>query len=376
MVFLALLVVPVLIAVFGFIFLKGITWKEFLAQLGVQMLIAGISAAVVSCQATSDTEVWNGVVTSKHSDRVSCSHSYSCNCHEKCTGSGKNRSCSQVCQTCYEHLYDIDWNVDTSNGERVEIDRVDRQGVLEPSRYTRVQIGEPTTIPHDFVNYIKAAPGTLFRHQGIKEKYGASLPSYPEVYDLYRINRVLTVGFSLPDASTWNDALSRLNAEVGRSKQANVILVLVRGHGQDWFYGLEEAWIGGKKNDVVLVVGVDDQLKAEWATVMCWTTQEIFKVQLRNDILDAGPLTVLNTMDVLKRDVNQYYARKPMADFKYLEANITPSTVQWVVTVIIGLLVAFGLTWLFQVQDVFGDDNPFKNFGGFGRRRRYNWQQF
>lgn len=57
MAFLLLLTIPLLLAIGGFILLKGITWKEFLVQVAVQVLIAGISAAILYFANIHDTEL-------------------------------------------------------------------------------------------------------------------------------------------------------------------------------------------------------------------------------------------------------------------------------------------------------------------------------
>src|SRR5271169_6686133 len=112
MVFFVLLAIPLLIAIGGFVLFKGkITPKEFALQMGIQLVVAGAAAAIVHYSSVHDTEVWNGVVASKKSEHVSCSHSYSCNCHScNCDSKG---NCSTCCDTCYEHLYDVDWDVFT-----------------------------------------------------------------------------------------------------------------------------------------------------------------------------------------------------------------------------------------------------------------------
>jgi hypothetical protein len=363
--FLILLGVPLVIAAFAFVFLNGITWKELACIAGAQLVIAGSSAGICSCANTHDSEIWNGRVTQKYSHHVSCEHSYSCNCHQVCSGSGKNRSCSEHCDTCYEHSYDVDWTVNDSVGQGWNIGRVDRQGLREPPRFSAVVIGEPTSGDHSYTNYIKAAPGTLFRHQGLKEKYAASLPENPQdVYDYYRLNRLVTVGFNVSQRQDWNAALSELNADLGSAKQANIILVLVMNQPDDWYYALEEKWVGGKKNDVILVVSVDEAMKPQWATVMCWTTNELFKVKLRDDVMNDPVLTRDAVMADLRTNVSQYFTRKPMKDFEYLSSSITPTPTEWWVTMIIGLVVAIGLIVFFQMNDVF-DEEDHRNDGGF-----------
>lgn len=367
--FFILLVVPLLVAVAAFIFLDGITWKEFLAQVGAQAVVAGISVAICYHSNTGDTEVWNGRVASKRSDHVSCSHSYECHCRMETTttGSGKNKTTTTTrkCDTCYEHSYDIDWTVRTTNGESIGIHRVDRQGLVEPSRWTDTVIGEPTSVPHSYTSYIKGSPDTLFRHQGQREKYKETVPVYPgQVYDYYRLNHFVNAGASVSDGKEWSGTLADLNADLGSAKQANILVVLTK-QPRDWFYALEETWLGGKKNDIVLVVGTKEDMTPDWVEVMAWTTDQTFKVKLRDDVLDEGPITPKATMDALRRNITAYHKRKPMKDFEYLKASIVPSTTHLVVALIIGLIVAIGLTWLFQVHDVFGDE------GGRVWRRKF-----
>lgn len=351
--------VPVLVALGCFLTSREITWKEFLVQIVVQLAIAGIAAGIVSCANTHDTEVWNGSVVSKKKVWVSCSHSYQCNCRETCTGSGSNRSCSTTCDTCYEHSNDWDWDVYTSNSETITINRVDRQGNHEPARWAAVALGEPTAVEHSYVNYVKGAPGTLFKRQGAIEKYASTIPKYPDrIYDYYKLDRLVTVGLSVPNAREWNIALEKLNAEIGSPRQVNIIVVLVNEEHREWYYALEEAWIGAKKNDVVLVVGVRADMMVMWSEVMTWTTDKTFVVKLRDDMFTiSNPLTPEVMTQKLRSNIVAYHKRKPMKDFEYLSSSIVPSTTQWVVTLIIGLLTSIGLSWLFHIHDVFGDES-------------------
>lgn len=353
--FLVIGIVLLLVPIGAFLISKQYCWKELAITVAVLFFISGISALICYHSNTSDTEIWNGVVTSKSKERVSCSHSYSCNCRNVCTGSGNNRSCSQVCDTCYEHINDWDWRVNTSIDESVNIQRIDRRGSDEPPRWTKVRIGEPFSSQRSYTNYIKAAPDTLFRHQGLQEKYKVSLPDYPDdVHDYYRLNRVVLVGSPpITEAQKWNESLSELNSRIGSQKQVNIILVLSKNKPRDWFYALEEKWVGGKKNDVVLVANLDDTGKPMWVEVMAWTTHPLFKIKLRDSFLELTKVEKDATISLLEVNILKYHKRKPMADFEYLKASITPSVTQWIVTLILGLLIASGLSWFFHHNEVF-----------------------
>jgi hypothetical protein len=355
--FLILFFVPLLGAAVAFLFLRGISLKEFGAIAGLIFLIAGASALIVSWAKTHDKEIWNGTIVDKKSVSVSCSHSYECNCKTKCTkDANKNENCRRVCQTCYDHSNDWDWRLYTSNNETIEIDRVDRQGASTPSRWSSAFIGEATALSRSYTNYIKGAPEAIFQDQTPPETYVASLPEYPiNTYDYYRLDRVLTVGLSLPEHNLWNQALTQLNAELGAKKQVNIVLILVKGYSRDWFEALVVHWLGGKKNDVILVVGVDDALEPQWVDVMAWTTNESFKSQLREAIRDLPTLSQDAVIRALRTQVSESYQRKPMKDFEYLRSVMKPSTLQWWLTLLICLLCTAGLLWIFERKNPFDE---------------------
>jgi hypothetical protein len=359
---LTLLLIPFLVAL-GFLFFGGkkFTLLDFAVQLGACILLTSICAGVIRYNNVSDTEQLNGKITAKHRDRVSCSHSYQCMCITSCDSKG---SCSQSCSTCYEHSYDIEWVVDTSIGHSFDIDRVDRQGLHEPARWDQVTIGEPFTMNHRTVNYIKAAPNTLFQYQGLTEKYKTALPTYPDnVYDYYHLNRLVTVGGSIPDASMWNKTLEEMNADLGARKQVNMVVVIVTNLPEEYFYALEQSWYGGKKNDAVLVIDVDSSGKIQWTNVMAWTGNKIFLVDLRDKVNAIGNLNREAILGVFRDSVEGSYVRKHMKDFAYLESSITPSLTQYIVSIILGLILSIGLGIYFE------NNNPFNEREGYNGYR-------
>lgn len=357
MVYLSLLILPLFVAVGFFLFSKcRVTWKEFLLHCLIQVIVAGSSVAIISRINTSDTEVLNGRITKKAQERVSCRHSYTCNCITTCSGN----SCSTVCSTCYEHAYDWDWAVYTTLGNRFVIRPVDSRGSKEPPRFTQVQIGEPYSKTNRYTNYVKASPGTLFKTSGAMDRFESKIPEYPlRIYDYHRLDRLVAVGVKVDDPKEWNDALSEANARLGtmpvKDKRSNAVVVLAGGLPQEFSYAIEQAWIGGKKNDIVVIVGVDEGLKPEWARVLAWTDHSIFRVSLRDAVLGMERLEPDLVAGAIVENVERHYMRKPMADFQYLAAQATPTPTQFMLSAILGLLVSFVVGTIFWHKDVFGD---------------------
>lgn len=371
MILLTLLIIPSLIALGSFL-LGGhrVTWQEFVGQLLAQLALIGTAMMVMYSMDTHDTEVWGGRVASKEREVVSCSHAYPCHCRP--VSCGKN--CTTVhCDICFQHRFDVDWTVKTTNGEGLEIDRVNSQGTIEPPRWTAVKIGEPTAVAHSYENFVKAAPDSLFRHQGLLEKYQDKLPLYPgKIYDYYRIDRLVQVDVQVPDPDAWNRPLEDLNASLGAEKQVNLAVVLVGNQPDDYYEALEQSWIGAKKNDVVAVIGTDGKA-IKWARIMAWTDSEMFRVQARDRLLDLKTLDPKLVLGAMSDTIKTLYVRKPMSDFAYLQESITPTPGQYVFLLIFGILTSIGIS-VFVVKNDIEEGGSATSRWDMSGRRNHHWR--
>jgi hypothetical protein len=351
-----LLVFPLLWPIVAkLIWKREMTVPEIGLNIGIVVLVVVAGWYTGRYSQVADQEVWNGKLLSKSSDHVSCSHSYDCNCKDVCTTNSKGqRSCTRKCDTCYEHRYDVDWNLHSSIGD-MTVSRVDRQGVQMPSRWARAAIGDPVADTHTFTNYVKGASDSLFSavaEQQALEKYKSTIPAYPlNVFDYHYVNRVLPVGVSMPDISDWNADLALRLRDLGPAKQVNWVVVVAKQGDPAWADALRVAWLGGKKNDVIVVFGTSNYPKIDWVRVLSWTDQELFKVQLRDELLAMGTLDRQQVFDVLEKHVKASFTRKHMRDFEYLENEIQPPT--WVVILLFVLSVvgSVGLSLYFVRND-------------------------
>lgn len=354
--FLLLLTIPFLVALGFFVFTKGtITLKEFLIHVGVQMLVAGISVWNIYDSNTGDYEVWAGKVINKKRQRVSCSHSYQCHCRtvRTCSG-GKTRTCtsSRVCQTCYEHSYDVSWFVYSSLDTRTSIGRVDRRGLRQPPRWTAVKIGEPWFETRKYTNYVKGASSTLFKHHGTSKKLLGQVPEYPgRVYDYYRINRATKSGKVNVNLHEWNHDLQELNSRVGPRKQAVVLVLFTNGQSKDYIYALKQAWTGAKKNDVVVVIDTDGK-NVNWIETLSWSKSTYFDIVLKDELNEIKVLDRLSILTTIENNIMKNFKRRSMKDFEYLKYDIKPTTSQLMWSLAIGLLISIGLGIFFHREDL------------------------
>jgi hypothetical protein len=325
---------------------KEFSWREFGIVVTINSVLILIVAALGYHANTLDYQLLNGEVTSKAREEVSCSHSYECHCRP--VSCGKN--CSKTkCDICYEHSHDYDYIAKTTVGDII-INRIDAQGVNTPPRFNRIKEHEPASVSASFTNYIKAAPDSLFNLSMLIDS-SIVVPEYPEVYDYYRVNRVLvTPDISFSGASQLNDLINDSLRTIGKIKEVNII-VIVTGKDRDFADAVKNKWLGGKKNDVVIMIGLD-QDKIKWANSFSFSKSDIVNVKLSHDIRDLEVLDVTKLHRIIIDDVTQYYERMDMEEFSYLMDTIDPPTWAIVIAAIFSIGFSIGLSLFMSRRDV------------------------
>ena len=336
-----------LVLLLFWIFSEEVCTKEALLQLTAQSVLIMLMCFLIKNAHLSDKEIINGKITSKDSAKVTCRHTYSCNCSTICTGSGNSRSCSRVCQTCREHFYDVDWFADDSTNNRTYISKVDRRGLKEPPRWSRIYIGEPVSHLSSYQNYIKADPDSLFKHESSNLDPNI-FPAYPnKVYDYYVVDRL--VSYKEIGSKEWNKLLRELNADIGPTVKANFILV-VTDKPSNWSKSLQRFWEGGKKNDIILVVGSVGE-SISWSDVIGLSYPD-FKVKLRNRVNEYGKLDK-NLLPVIRETILRDFKRRPMSEFEYLKESYKPTLGEWLLGAFISLILSIGLGIFFHMNEFF-----------------------
>lgn len=336
-----------------FIWQHRISFVEVFSQVGVISLVIFASIEGAKWSGLQDVEVWNGFVTGKKQERVSCEHSYSCNCRQSCSGSGTNRSCSTICDTCYDHPYDYDWRVYTNIGSW-NISRIDRRGSKEPPRWTKVAKDDPVSDTRLYSNYVLAAPHSLFNFENsLVEKYQGSIPAYPRnVYDYYHVDRVINLGVSGIDGKKWSAVLQERLSKLGSRKKVNAVIVLTTRTSPEFADAIRASWKGGKKNDVILVVSIGQTEEVLWSRVFSWSKKELFKIQLQDQVMGQGKFNMANTLDMLFEHINNGYVIMDMAEYEYLKKEMKPSTGALIGILIFSFLLNGLMTYFFHRNDV------------------------
>ncbi len=328
---LLLIFIPVLIFGSGIAwqlyYRQTISWQIFGGAALITIVIGVIMFGGSMWSKTSDTEIWNGQVVSKERVQVSCEHDYKCRCRQVCRGTGKDKSCSEECDTCYEHSYDVNSNLNTSVGQ-IKIARVDRQGVVVPPRWQRAAAGDPVAASKSYENLLKGSEQSLFKtNPEIVARYKGSLPPYPDqIYDYHHLDRAIAVGMSVPDLKQWSQDLSMRLRNLGPTKQVNVIVIFSPSKSDDFADALNAHWQAGKKNDVILVIGSPEYPKIEWVRVLGWTNSQIFNINVRDKVLDLEVIDRSSILNIVEHEISTTFQRRQMKDFEYLRSEIHPST--------------------------------------------------
>jgi len=361
--------VPVGIALFLVLTNREYIWKEFAIQTGATLAYVAIIYSLLFSVTTDllDENYYNGKVKSstyyeEWTELVTYKESYSC-------GTSKNpRTCTRTkTRRDYHSPY---YQIKTDLGETISISRGDFLNTSREfgkkevylHRSGQVSYGDgnkfvsyptkaiPTSVGHTYENLVAAANDNVIHTKVPKSdirmlvKEG-KLREYPVLYKgAYGetiLNRIIdTTGLSKIDIAKFQN----LATNVGRTKQANPIIYITK-EDSSFKDALSQYWNMGKKNDVTLVLGVNDDGIIVWSDVICFTNNTDFIVDMQSDFEDKKLNNDL--LPIIEKNINKSFIRKPMKEFEYLKENITLEW-YWQFLIFIGNLIMSGfITWKF-----------------------------
>jgi hypothetical protein len=340
-----LLLVPIIVCGAMFYFLKAtITWKEFLLQFGVTVLLVVGAWFLAKWGALHDTENWHGRITGKPHGTEKC-----CHCQTICHSRNKDGTCTSSQEIC-SHAYDYWWALDTNIG------RIGVEGCSgwndPPTAWTQARIGEPAVKESGYKNYLLADPDSLIRHDE-HGKFLANVPEYPGVHSYYRKQSVISHGVFVPPK--WAQFMSETNADLGKKKQVDITVLLTKIQDPTYAQAVEAKWLYGPKNSMTVVVGVSEEQKASWARVVTISKVEELKVHLRDEI-QGKSIDSLEIPQLIRSTVENKFKRTPMAEYEYLAQGMTPKgwwlfglyALAFIVSIVLGIVM--------HKKDVFGDE--------------------
>lgn len=376
------LAIPIVIALYLALTHKEYIWNEFGIQVAATFVYVGIVYTLLFSFTTDlkDTEYWNGKVNNfeyyeEWTELVTYTESYEC-------GSSKNpRTCTRT-KTRHDH-HSPYWKINTSNGEDYRIDKSGYRTAASTFGNTKVNLHRsnqvssgdgnkfvskpniiiPTSVSHSYDNYVVAAKQNVIHTKVPKEEINLLLKSgklreYPIQYlgrfGELKLDRVVdTTGTA--NISGMLAELDIVSNQYGSSKQANPIIYITK-EDRSIRYVIEQYWNKAKKNDVVLILGVDDNGVIIWSDAIAWTNNTDFIVDCSNEF--SGMNVRVNASEISNKLgdlVQKGYTRKPMKEFSYLKENITLEW-HWQLLVFIGNILLSGFIF-------------YKMMNNYGRKR-------
>lgn len=332
---------------------RGFIWQECLIQFVASFAIGAAVLATGYMTKMKDVEVWNGEITSKERTHEHYLRSYSCNCVTTCSG-GKNSTCTTTCQTCYEDRYTVSWDVNCTAGN-INIDYKDWSDddvYLEPDprAYKEAAKGNFCAREHSYTNYVKAASSSLFNQDSKLDFSQYKVPSYPRVYNYYKFNRVF--GFDNATNKLINTSLNHKLKKLGAKKQANII-VIGNEYDQNYRNAVEYKWKGGKKNDIIVLIGKDGSNTIKWVDTITLgfnSGNELMTVKMRDGLMALGNVDGKAISDTISYVVENYFDRKPMKEFEYLKDDIQPSNLSIALGFILCIISNIGIFVFFKYK--------------------------
>lgn len=353
---------------------KKVVWAEWLGGAAVGFAMAGIFHALSMVGQTADVETWSGQLTGGrhyarwqefYEEAIYKTEYYTVD--ERYTDSDGNRRTRKVRksrrvfshwedrQRWHEARYTVNSNIGTEysishdefyriaatwngvtavKGTRTTGEHNSKMIGGDPNDYaTSNSTGFvwPVTKLVDFENRIKATP-TTFSYAKVPES--VKVFPYPENRNPFVSDRLLG------SATIVNIfAFDQMNARLGPRKKVNVILVGFGDKGSQLGQWQEAAWVGGKKNDVVITWGGLNK-QPTWVRAFGWTEKKICLRNIESIVLEKGITD--ETLPLIEAEIVANYVIKDWKKFDYIKV---PAPMWSIITYILVAAVSQSGFW-------------------------------
>lgn len=283
--------------------------------------------------------------------------------HERCSGSGKTRTCTTY-YTYYDCSY-VDnhparWESDHGSvDESMYLTAVGLWGnkkFIDMNRRYHSYDGDVyTTVMPDSANQPLSPRVLGYSAQGSYKnkvvfsksvfKFKEVTPEEAKAYGLYAWSESPLMGVSDTYA---NMILCNTNYLYGASRQMSLRVIVFRNKGIESAFWQESYWNGGNKNEFNVCIGVDEDNNITWVKVISWTTNEILKLEVRDAIIEMKTFQIHAIARYLAKYVPPRFVRREFKEFDYLP---DPPTGVWVYIVsIILIFVGFISTFFIRMS--------------------------
>jgi len=335
-------------------FPEHISVKEAAAHIVAVSLFMFIGWNVGRFISTADHMYVTGQITGKDREHGTYIEMYSCNCQTVRE--------TITCSICTRRHYTVTWTAQSTVGEftleHVDSARSSVYATPNPAIYENCKNGQPATNSLGFTNYVRAVDQSLFSgFTGVSEEDRKLVPKHPSLHTVYYYDRVVSViDKKYP---TINSLLNQYAKSYGKNG-ANPIVVVTNQPNRSYRDLVERKWKGGKLNDIVIIVSVNESDQIQWVDAFSYgksyKNQEIL-VGLKNYLTDLGDLSSVEKQNkfaqLVGETVRDKYEISTSKEFEYLKDEVRPHPIMQWFLMIAGLIVSGTLSYYFHREDIF-----------------------
>lgn len=159
---------------------------------------------------------------------------------------------------------------------------------------------------------------TIYTSRKIEDP--SNLYEYPKIEKDRFQNSIL--GYSVPDTTRrlWNS----LNGYYGRIYQFRTYLIFFKNSNADVAFDQIAYWEGGNKNELLIIVGIDDNRKVQWCKTHSWSDKPVMDVNIESYISSylGKELNINDLYNKVKSELPNW-KRKEFSDFDYIDYSMS-----------------------------------------------------
>ena len=159
--------------------------------------------------------------------------------------------------------------------------------------------------------------------------------------------KLIEIGLAILSVSFLFQKISNDLRDVSPFKQVNLVLVFTKSPDTMFAQNLKAKWLGGKKNDLMVIIGSDIYPNISWVEVFSWSKNDIVNTTIRDSLVKYGKIDE-NVINIAIDGINKYWVRKPMSDFQYLQNEMEPSALTYFITFILVSIIVFVVVKIFM----------------------------
>lgn len=372
MVWLALIVPLITAAVLLLLYRTKTCWWEYLLVIGPSIVIIFLLKLIMVSYNTRDTEYLGDHITHvRHYDAWDEWITRTCS-YTTCTTSGKTTICTPHYYDCSYRDYHAEyWVKITSAGKEIVINYTEyvkllrrfgsQEEFVEMNRHYYTIDGdaqqyawlggplevEAVATEHAYTNKVKASH-SVFKFQDISDKEAKEwkLKDYPEVSN-YR--QPVVIG-AYPVPLRVQRKLYYINGVYGPKHQVRVFILLYKNQPYSAVNKQVSYWQGGNKNELLIHIGLDSlTYKMQWYDATSWMDKPEAAAAIKSYLSTQDKFNLDGLTDNLMQVIPHHWHRKNFSDFDYLEVEITPVQLSWLLILLLAYNVGISV-WVVRNQ--------------------------